>query len=144
MDCGENLTNLGKKASEFSIDPHTTTWLVFRKTSNYPSEYSCTSTVAAVQHTSRWAKYRGKEVGRKANIYFRFCLEHHWADVAWHKNVFQNCFVAGKQLNISDSLGSLNIWSFKPHIRWGRGLEQIKWLFPLSCKLLNSLIESTG
>lgn len=100
----QNLTNLEKKASEFSIDRHTT---IDWSSGRHPITLKNVPAPPLLQHFSTQAEEQNadeKKWEEKVNIYFRFCLKHHWTDVAWHKNVFQNCLVAGKQQNTSDKL----------------------------------------
>lgn len=99
-----NLTSFKKSASEFSIDRHTTIdWSLGR----HPITLKNVPASPLLRHFGIQAEGQNtdkKKWEERVNIYFRFCLKHHWTDVAWHKNIFQNCLVAGKQQNTSDKL----------------------------------------
>lgn len=93
----------------FSIDPHAT---IDWSSGRHPITLQNIPTPPLLQQLCIQADGQNTEEKKweeRVNIYFKFCLEHHWMGVAWHKNIFQNCLVTGKQPNTSDSLWSLNI-----------------------------------
>lgn len=93
----------------FSIDPHTT---IDWSSGRHPITLQNIPTPPLLQQLCIQADGQNTEEKKweeRVNIYFKFCLEHHWMGVAWHKNIFQNCLVTGKQPNTSNSLWSLNI-----------------------------------